>query len=45
VSLYRALPEAELAICPSLTHDGPTPDRGPVLASLIGDFARRHTHA
>jgi pimeloyl-ACP methyl ester carboxylesterase len=45
VSLYRALPQAELAICPSLSHDGPTPERGRVLASLIGDFARRHIHA
>jgi pimeloyl-ACP methyl ester carboxylesterase len=45
VSLYRALPQAELAICPSLNHDGPTPERGPILASLIGDFARRHIHA
>jgi pimeloyl-ACP methyl ester carboxylesterase len=44
VSLYRVLPQAELAICPSLSHDGPTPERGPLLASLIGDFARRHVH-
>jgi pimeloyl-ACP methyl ester carboxylesterase len=45
VSLYRALPTAELAICPSLSHDGPTPGRAPVFASLIRDFARRHAKA
>jgi pimeloyl-ACP methyl ester carboxylesterase len=45
VSLYRALPTAELAICPSLSHDGPTPERAPVVASLIRDFARRHAQA
>jgi pimeloyl-ACP methyl ester carboxylesterase len=44
VSLYRALPTAELAICPSLSHDGPTPERAPVFASLIRDFARRNSH-
>ena len=43
VSLYRALPTAELAVCPSLSHDGPTPERASVLASLIRDFAERHT--
>jgi pimeloyl-ACP methyl ester carboxylesterase len=43
VSLYRALPHAELAVCPWLSHDGPTPERAAVLASLIQDFARRHT--
>jgi pimeloyl-ACP methyl ester carboxylesterase len=42
VSLYRALPSAELAVCPSLSHDGPTPERGAVLAGLIRDFARRY---
>ena len=41
-SLYRALPNAELAVCPSLSHDGPTHERGPVLAGLIRDFARRY---
>src|SRR5262245_40300676 len=40
VSLYRTLPNAELAICPSLSHDGPTPERAAV---LINDFAHRHT--
>jgi pimeloyl-ACP methyl ester carboxylesterase len=43
VSLFRALPNAELAVCPSLNHDGPTPDRAPVLAGLIRDFVQRHT--
>jgi pimeloyl-ACP methyl ester carboxylesterase len=41
VALYRALPNAELAVCPSLSHDGPSPERAPILASLIADFARR----
>ena len=27
LALYRALPNAELAICPQLSHDGPTPER------------------
>ena len=43
VSLYRALPEAELAICPRLSHDGPTPERAAVFASVIRDFAGRHS--
>jgi pimeloyl-ACP methyl ester carboxylesterase len=43
VSLYQALPNAELAVCPQLSHDGPTFERAPVFASLIRDFARRHT--
>jgi pimeloyl-ACP methyl ester carboxylesterase len=42
VSLYRTLPNAELAVCPSLSHDGPTPERAAVIASLIRDFAARH---
>jgi pimeloyl-ACP methyl ester carboxylesterase len=41
LSLYRALPDAELAVCPHLSHDGPTPERAPVIASVIRDFARR----
>jgi pimeloyl-ACP methyl ester carboxylesterase len=41
-SLYRALPDAELAVCPQLSHDGPTPERATVLASLIRDFAVRY---
>jgi pimeloyl-ACP methyl ester carboxylesterase len=43
VSLYGALPNAELAVCPQLSHDGPTPKRAPVFASLIRDFAGRNT--
>lgn len=43
IALYRALPKAELAICPSLSHEGPTPERAPIVASLIRDFAQRHT--
>jgi pimeloyl-ACP methyl ester carboxylesterase len=42
IALYRALPEAELAICPRMEHDGPTPERAAVFASLIRDFALRH---
>lgn len=43
VSLYRALPDAELAICPQADHSGPmTPERDAVFAALIRDFARRH---
>ena len=42
LSLYRALPRAELAICPQLSHAGPTLERASVFASLIQDFARRH---
>jgi pimeloyl-ACP methyl ester carboxylesterase len=45
VSLYRALPNAELAVCPHTDHTGPEPDRAPVFASLIGDFAQRCTSA
>jgi pimeloyl-ACP methyl ester carboxylesterase len=45
VSLYRALPNAELAICPALSHNGPTPERGSILASVIRDFARRHAES
>jgi pimeloyl-ACP methyl ester carboxylesterase/catechol 2,3-dioxygenase-like lactoylglutathione lyase family enzyme len=42
VSLYRALPNAELAICPRTEHEGPTPERAAVFASLIRDFVLRH---
>jgi pimeloyl-ACP methyl ester carboxylesterase len=42
ISLYRSLPNAELAVCPRLSHDGPTPERAPVFASLIRDFTGRH---
>jgi pimeloyl-ACP methyl ester carboxylesterase len=43
VSLYRALPHAELTICPQADHGAPmTPERAAVFAGLIRDFARRH---
>ena len=43
VSLFRALPKAELAVCPSADHLGPvTPKRAGVFASSIRDFAVRH---
>ena len=46
VSLYRALPNAELAICPQADHYGPgTPERAGVFAGIIRDFAGRHTQA
>jgi pimeloyl-ACP methyl ester carboxylesterase len=45
VSLYRALPNAELAICPGLSHEGPTRQRAPLFASLIRDFAQRHAES
>src|SRR5215203_1010384 len=44
IRLYRALPNAELAICPLLTHEGPTPERAPIVASLIRDFAQLHSY-
>jgi pimeloyl-ACP methyl ester carboxylesterase len=43
LSLYLALPNAELAICPDTEHAGPTPERAAVFASLIHDFVLRHT--
>ena len=43
LSLYRALPNAELAVSPQADHFGPvTPGRAEVFANLIRDFARRH---
>ena len=42
VSLYRALPNAELAVCPQADHFGPgTPERAGVFAGMIRDFAGR----
>jgi pimeloyl-ACP methyl ester carboxylesterase len=42
VALYRALPNAELAVCPNAGHEGPmTPERAPAFAGLIRDFASR----
>ncbi len=43
ISLFRALPHSELAVCPSVGHEGPTPERGPIVASAIRDFALRHS--
>jgi pimeloyl-ACP methyl ester carboxylesterase len=46
VSLYRALPNAELAVCPQADHFGPvTPERAGVFAGMIRDYAGRHTQA
>ena len=46
VSLYRALPNAELAVCPQADHFGPVmPERAGVFAGMIRDFAGRHTQA
>jgi pimeloyl-ACP methyl ester carboxylesterase len=46
VSLYRALPNAELAVCPQADHFGPLmPERAGVFAGMIRDFAGRHTQA
>ncbi len=46
VSIYRALPNAELAVCPQADHFGPlTPERAGVFAGMIRDFAGRHTQA
>jgi pimeloyl-ACP methyl ester carboxylesterase len=42
VSLFRSLPNAELAVCPALGHDGVTPDRAGIFAALVRDFAQRH---
>jgi pimeloyl-ACP methyl ester carboxylesterase len=45
LSLYRALPDAELGICPGTDHVGPTLGRAAVFASLIRDYAMRHAPA
>jgi len=43
LSLYLALPDAELAVCPRAGHGGPmTPERAPAFAAMISDFARRY---
>jgi pimeloyl-ACP methyl ester carboxylesterase len=45
-SLYRWLPHAELAVCPSSNHFAPLgPDRAGVFAAMIRDFAARHLPA
>jgi pimeloyl-ACP methyl ester carboxylesterase len=43
VVLYRRLPDSELAVCPRLSHDGPSPEHAAAFAALIRDFAHRHT--
>lgn len=46
VVLYRALPNAELAVCPRADHGAPlTADRAGVFADLVRDFAGRHAPA
>src|SRR3954447_11564724 len=46
VSLYRALPNAELAVCPHADHRGPiTRERIAIFAGMIRDFASRHGQA
>lgn len=46
VPLYRALPGAELAVCPHADHFAPlTPERAEVFARMIRDFAGRHAQA
>jgi hypothetical protein len=46
VSLYRALPNAELGVCPHADHRAPIlPERIAVFAGMIRDFAARHGHA
>jgi pimeloyl-ACP methyl ester carboxylesterase len=43
VALFRALPDAELAVCPHADHAGPmTAERADVFAQVVADFARRH---
>jgi pimeloyl-ACP methyl ester carboxylesterase len=45
VSLYRALPNGELGICPNADHFGPiTPERAGMHAAIIRDFAQRQSH-
>jgi pimeloyl-ACP methyl ester carboxylesterase len=46
VALYRALPNAELAVCPGTDHFGAmTPQRAELFAGTIRDFATRHASA
>ena len=42
VSLYRTLPNAELAVCPHADHFAPVTERGGMFAGMIRDFAGRH---
>ena len=44
VSLYRALPDAELAVAPNTDHIGAMmPERAELVAGVIRDFAARRT--
>jgi pimeloyl-ACP methyl ester carboxylesterase len=46
LSLYRALPNAELGVCPHGDHRAPIlPERIAVFAGMIRDFAARHAKA
>jgi pimeloyl-ACP methyl ester carboxylesterase len=46
VSLYQALPNGELGICPRADHFAPlTPERADMFAAIIRDFAARHREA
>jgi pimeloyl-ACP methyl ester carboxylesterase len=46
VALYRALPNAELAICPQAGHGAVmTPARAGVFAQMVIDFVGRHAQA
>jgi pimeloyl-ACP methyl ester carboxylesterase len=43
LSLYRQLPNAELAVCPHANHFTPiTPGGAPLFAHMIRCFAERH---
>ena len=43
VALYRALGNAELAVCPATTHEAVASEgRADIVASTIDDFCRRH---
>jgi pimeloyl-ACP methyl ester carboxylesterase len=45
VRLYRALPKAELAVCPGADHFSPLiPERAGLFAATIRDFAGRQVH-
>ena len=46
VALYRALRNAELAVCPATTHEAvATEGRADIVASAVDDFCRRHGRA
>jgi pimeloyl-ACP methyl ester carboxylesterase len=46
VALYRALPDAELAVCPRADHAAPfTAERGNAFTQVIADFVRRQARS